>query len=73
MEDQWEKLNKWNDEMARGMKTMQGGYQEISVLREESAMLKKEVAMLRGQPNSLSKGSPVTGRRTPGRPRRDAE
>ncbi|OQE45374.1 hypothetical protein PENNAL_c0646G03265, partial [Penicillium nalgiovense] len=72
VEHQFEKQNLWNDDMARGMKTMQGGYQDISVLREESAMLKKEVAMLRGQLNSLSKGSPATVRR-PGRPRRDAE
>ncbi|KAJ5346983.1 uncharacterized protein N7506_000236 [Penicillium brevicompactum] len=41
MERQLEKQNPWNDDMARGMKTMQGGYQEVSMLREESAMLKK--------------------------------
>lgn len=69
MEHQFEKQNLWNDDMARGMKTMQGGYQEISALREESDLLKKEVAMLRDQLNSLSKSSPVT-RRRPGRPKR---
>ncbi|KAJ5454986.1 hypothetical protein N7530_012755 [Penicillium desertorum] len=63
---QLDEQNRWNDEIVRGMETIQGAYQEISALKEE-------VAMLKDQMNSLSKDSPGTGRK-PGRPpRRMAE
>ncbi|KAJ5593604.1 hypothetical protein N7537_010508 [Penicillium hordei] len=66
VEIQLDEQNRWNDEIVRGMETIQGAFQEISALKEE-------VAMLKDQLNSLSKDSPGTGRR-PGRPpRRVAE
>ncbi|KAJ5593587.1 hypothetical protein N7537_010491 [Penicillium hordei] len=66
VEIQLDEQNRWNDEIVRGMETIQGTYQEISALKEE-------VAILKDQLNSLSKDSPGTGRR-PGRPpRRVAE
>ncbi|KAJ5593468.1 hypothetical protein N7537_010372 [Penicillium hordei] len=66
VEIQLDEQNRWNDEIVRGMETIQRACQEISAL-------KAELAMLKDQMNSLSKDSPGTGRR-PGRPpRRVAE
>ncbi|KAJ5766671.1 uncharacterized protein N7511_004287 [Penicillium nucicola] len=65
IEEQLEKQNFWNDDMGRGVESMQAGYQEISALREEVATLKDQV-------NSLCRDSPGTGRK-PGRPRRVAQ
>ncbi|KAJ5483150.1 hypothetical protein N7530_002396 [Penicillium desertorum] len=64
VEIQLDEQNRWNDEIVRGMETIQGAFQEISALKEE-------VSMLKDQLNSLSKDSPGTGRR-PGRPPRRA-
>ncbi|KAJ5142462.1 uncharacterized protein N7515_001249 [Penicillium bovifimosum] len=65
IEEQLEKQNVWNDEMDRGVKRMQGGYQDISALIEEVATLKEQL-------NARRRGSPGSGRK-PGRPRRVAQ